>query len=285
MKNELILVDVSHQYGSINVLENISMTLRPGVYGLIGANGAGKTTLIKILTWTLKSTKGFVSYNNETIFSKDYRSIVGLMPQNQKGYDNFTGYQLLSYMATMKELNKDEYVENINQLIKMASMESFIHNKIKTYSGGMRQRLMLAQALLGNPQVVYLDEPTAGLDPGERINIRNYISQFAKDRIVIVATHVMQDIESIANEIILLKKGKIDYIGNISSILNSISKYVYEKEISVTEIDDYQSKYKISNIIQKDSKLIIKFISEDDLEENARLIQPTLDEVYLHYLV
>lgn len=285
MKNELKLVDVSHQYGSINVLENISITLRPGVYGLIGANGAGKTTLIKILTGTLKSTKGFVSFNNETIFSKDYRSIVGLMPQNQKGYDNFTGYQLLSYMATMKELNKDEYVENINQLIKMASMESFIHNKIKTYSGGMRQRLMLAQALLGNPQVVYLDEPTAGLDPGERINIRNYISQFAKDRIVIVATHVMQDIESIANEIILLKKGKIDYIGNISSILNSISKYVYEKEISVTEIDDYQSKYKISNIIQKDSKLIIKFISEDDLEKNARLIQPTLDEVYLHYLV
>lgn len=285
MKNELKLVDVSHQYGSINVLENISITLRPGVYGLIGANGAGKTTLIKILTGTLKSTKGFVSFNNETIFSKDYRSIVGLMPQNQKGYDNFTGYQLLSYMATMKELNKDEYVENINQLIKMASMESFIHNKIKTYSGGMRQRLMLAQALLGNPQVVYLDEPTAGLDPGERINIRNYISQFAKDRIVIVATHVMQDIESIANEIILLKKGKIDYIGNISSILTSISKYVYEKEISVTEIDDYQSKYKISNIIQKDSKLIIKFISEDDLEENARLIQPTLDEVYLHYLV
>ena len=285
MSAKLKLIGVSHQYGNNTVLDNISITLSPGVYGLIGANGAGKTTLIKILCGILKPSKGTVSYNDKSIISKDYRSIVGLMPQNQKGYDNFTGYQLLTYMAAMKEIDKEEAITNINQLIEMASMQSFIHSKIKTYSGGMRQRLMLAQALLGDPKVVYLDEPTAGLDPGERINIRNYISQFAKDRIIIVATHVMQDIESIAKEIILLKKGEIKYIGAISTILNSISGYVYEKEINISSVFEYQSKYKVSNIIQKDSKVIIKFISEEKMEENVRQVQPTLEEVYLHYLV
>lgn len=168
------------------------------------------------------------------------------MPQSQRGYDNFTGYQLLWYMASMKNLDKEKAETNIKQLIEMASMESFIHTKIKTYSGGMRQRLMLSQALLGDPKVVYLDEPTAGLDPSERIKIRNYISQFAKSRIVIIATHVMQDVESIANEIILIKDGAIEYFGSVPDILASLDNIVYKQEIDFFEIETYQKNIKLA---------------------------------------
>lgn len=175
--------------------------------------------------------------------------------------------------------------DNIDQLIAMTSMNDFIHDKIKTYSGGMRQRLMLSQSLLGDPKIVFLDEPTAGLDPNERIKIRNYISEFSKNRIVIIATHVMQDIESIAKEIILLKAGEIKYKGTIADILNSMNGLVYESEIDHREIKDYQSKYKVSNIIQKDATVIIKYITDIQTDEGAKLTQPSLEEVYLHYLV
>ena len=283
--NEIKISNISHSFGDNKVLSNINLTLKPGVYGFIGANGAGKTTLIRILCGLLKPSEGQILYNDETINNQKYRALVGLMPQSQRGYDNFTGYQLLWYMASMKNLDKEKAETNIKQLIEMASMESFIHTKIKTYSGGMRQRLMLSQALLGDPKVVYLDEPTAGLDPSERIKIRNYISQFAKSRIVIIATHVMQDVESIANEIILIKDGAIEYFGSVPDILASLDKIVYKQEIDFFEIETYQKKYKVSNIIQKEDKAIINYINDQQAEDDAVLIQPTLEEVYLYYLV
>ena len=283
--NEIKINNISHSFGDNKVLSNINLNLRSGVYGFIGANGAGKTTLIRILCGLLKPSEGQILYNDETINTQKYRALVGLMPQSQRGYDNFTGYQLLWYMASMKNLDKEKAETNIKQLIEMASMESFIHTKIKTYSGGMRQRLMLSQALLGDPKVVYLDEPTAGLDPSERIKIRNYISQFAKSRIVIIATHVMQDVESIANEIILIKDGAIEYFGSVPDILASLDKIVYKQEIDFFEIETYQKKYKVSNIIQKEDKAIINYINDQQAEDDAVLIQPTLEEVYLYYLV
>lgn len=285
MNSNLNVKSLFHNYGDNQVLSDIDITLSPGIYGLIGANGAGKTTMIKILTGLLKPSSGSVFYNDSSINSVDYRSIVGLMPQSQKGYDNFTGYQLLWYMATMKKIPKALAKDNIDQLISMTSMNDFIHDKIKTYSGGMRQRLMLSQSLLGDPKIVFLDEPTAGLDPNERIKIRNYISEFSKNRIVIIATHVMQDIESIAKEIILLKAGEIKYKGSIADILDSMNGLVYESEIDHREIKDYQSKYKVSNIIQKDAKVIIKYITDIQTDGGAKLTQPSLEEVYLHYLV
>lgn len=282
---EIKLLDISHKYGNHQALKDVNLVLNSGVYGFIGANGAGKTTLLRILCGIMDPSEGQVLYNDKPIYNQEYRSIVGLMPQNQKGYDNFTGYQFLWYMATMKNLSKNEAKDNIQRLIEMASMEGFIFNKIKTYSGGMRQRLMLAQALLGDPKVVFLDEPTAGLDPNERINIRNYISQFSKDRIIIIATHVMQDIESIANDIILIKSGEIKYFGSISTILASIENMVYEQEINFSEVKKYQQRYKVSSIIQKDERALINYLNNKEAEPGAIVIQPTLEEVYLHYLV
>lgn len=286
IKNQLSIINVSQKYPDTLALDNINLELKPGVYGLIGANGSGKTTLIKVVTGLIKPTTGEVFYNGESIVdNEDYRSLIGLMPQNQRGYDNFTGYQLLWYMATLKGLDKNEALRNIEELIEVTSQQDFIHNKIKTYSGGMRQRLMLAQSLLGDPKIIFLDEPTAGLDPNERINIRNYISEFAKDRIVIIATHVMQDVESISNNIILIKDGQLQYVGSASEILDSINGFIFEKEIEYSEIKQYQKIYKVSNIIRIQDKVLIRFIDKSMGVNGAVSITPTLEEVYLHYLV
>lgn len=276
--------NISKSYGSINVIDNISLNLEHGIYGLVGANGAGKTTLIKIISGLISSDKGSVLFKNK-IINKNllYRSSIGFMPQSTAGYDNFTGRQLLWYIASLKKIDRNLAKEQIDKLIEVTNLSKDIDKKIKEFSGGMRQRLMLIQALIGNPEVVFLDEPTAGLDPSERIKVRNYISQFSDNKIVIIATHVMQDIEAITDRVILLSKGKVKYEGSVESIIKSVEPFVYEKKLDEHLLIQYQQKYKVSTIIKKDGQILIRYISETKMGDNH--IQPTLEDVYLHYLV
>lgn len=285
--DELKVINISKKYGDKLALNNVSCTLRPGIYGLVGPNGAGKSTFINIISTIIKQTKGEILYSDKAILDlkKDYRILLGIMPQNQNGYENFSGYQFLLYIASLKGLEKNQAINEINELLEIVSLNKDIHRKIKTFSGGMRQRLMLVQALIGNPKIIILDEPTSGLDPFERIKIRNYISQFSKDKIVIIATHIMQDIESIADEIILIKDGSFVFNGSVDDALNSIRGKVYSKDIDAVELTKLQSKYKISNINKKLDGLHVRFISEDIIDWASPEENVNLEEVYLYYLV
>lgn len=284
MNNKITFNEISKSYKEVDALIDITIELQPGIYGLIGPNGAGKSTLIRLMATLDSPSFGTIKYNDVSILDiKDkYRSIIGLMPQEQKGYDHYSGISFMHYMAVLKGIDKKEAKVQINQLIKQVSLEKSIHRKLKTYSGGMKQRLMFAQALLGNPKIIILDEPTSGLDPFERIRLRNYISQIAQDKIIFIATHVMQDIESIADTVILLKDGRIVFNGGGEDLLRTISGKVFEERISVDKITEYHDKYKISKVFKFDDSYLIRYLDDTRNDGNQT---PNFEDAYLYYMV
>ena len=207
----LELQNISKYYGARQALDRVSLTLENGIYGLLGPNGAGKSTLMNIITGNLKPTSGIVLWDGKDTrdMGADYRSLLGYAPQQQGLYDTFTGIRFLSYMATLKGISKKEQKSEIQRVLDYVNLTEKAYRPIGTYSGGMKQRILVAQAILGDPHLVVLDEPTAGLDPKERVRIRENIRNISGDKIILVSTHVVSDIESIANEIILLREGKI----------------------------------------------------------------------------
>lgn len=202
---------INKSFGAKQALSNVSLVLEPGIYGLLGPNGAGKSTLMNILTDNLQPDNGEVLWKGKSIFrnNRDYRRILGYAPQQQGLYDSFTGRRFLSYMGALKEIKKSVAEEEIERVAALVNLTSRLDDKIKSYSGGMKQRLLVAQALLGKPELVILDEPTAGLDPKERVRVRETLHSLAEDKIILIATHVVSDVESIAREIIILQSGNI----------------------------------------------------------------------------
>lgn len=207
----LAIKNVTKQYGEKFALRNVSLTLTQGIYGLLGPNGAGKSTLMNIITDNLQPNSGSVSWNGQEIHSlkAEYRRLLGYAPQQQGLYDTFTGRRFLSYMGTLKEIQKKEMSLEIERVAAYVNLTDKLDSLIGTYSGGMKQRLLIAQAMMGNPKILILDEPTAGLDPKERVRIRQKIKELADGKIILVATHVVSDIQSIATEIIILKSGEV----------------------------------------------------------------------------
>ena len=207
----LELCDISKEYKEKKALDGVSLSLDNGIYGLLGPNGAGKSTLMNIITGNLQPTSGTVKWNGESPqrLGAAYRSILGYAPQQQGMYDTFSGQRFLSYMATLKGISKKDMPEEIERVLSYVNMTEHAHHPIGTYSGGMKQRILIAQAILGDPKLIVLDEPTAGLDPKERVRIRERISELAGEKIILVSTHVVSDIETIAKEILLIKAGRI----------------------------------------------------------------------------
>lgn len=207
----LELCDITKKYKDKLALAGVSLSLDNGIYGLLGPNGAGKSTLMNIITGNLQPTSGTVKWNGESLQSLGaaYRSLLGYAPQQQGMYDTFSGRRFLSYMATLKGISQKDMPEEIERVLSYVNMAEAANRPIGTYSGGMKQRILIAQSILGDPKLVILDEPTAGLDPKERVRIRERISELAGDKIMLVSTHVVSDIESIAKEIILIKSGTI----------------------------------------------------------------------------
>lgn len=216
----LELCNISKKYNEKIALKDVSLKLDNGIYGLLGPNGAGKSTLMNIITGNLEPTEGTIKWDGKEVkeLGSNYRSLLGYAPQQQGMYETFSGRRFLSYIATLKGISKSSMEDEINRVLLYVNMVEKSNQKIGTYSGGMKQRILIAQAIIGNPKLVILDEPTAGLDPKERVRIRERIAELSKDKIILVSTHVVSDIESIAKKIILIKTGEIIDYANVRSL-------------------------------------------------------------------
>lgn len=208
---ELIIDRVSKQYRNNIAVDRISVKMQRGVYGLLGVNGAGKTTLMRMICGILKPTSGKISFDGIEVSEEKFRSVLGYLPQDFGYYPEFTGMDFLLYMAALKGIGRPQAKRKANELLQLVSLQDVAKKKIKTYSGGMKQRLGIAQALLNQPKLLVLDEPTAGLDPKERVRFRNLISKLGTESIVLLSTHIVSDLEQIADEILMMKDGQLIY--------------------------------------------------------------------------
>ena len=222
---ELLIEHLTKKYGQKVALKDFSYTFTPGIYGILGANGAGKTTLMNLITDNVKRTGGSILWNGQEILKlgKDFRRLLGYMPQQQGMYADFSARAFLRYMASVKQLPRKEAGEQIEQLLSLVNLSEVAHKKLGGYSGGMRQRVLMCQALLGTPEILILDEPTAGLDPKERLRLRQYIADLAKDRIVFITTHIVSDIETVADDVLLMKEGQLLRHGSPRALMESIN--------------------------------------------------------------
>ena len=226
---ELIIDRISKQYKNHIAVDRVSAKLHQGVYGLLGANGAGKTTLMRMLTGILTPTSGTITFDGMDVTTEDYRGILGYLPQDFGYYPEFTAMDFLLYLAALKGIPKSQAKRRAKELLELVSLEDVSRKKIKTFSGGMKQRLGIAQALLNDPKLLILDEPTAGLDPKERVRFRNLIEQLGKDSIVLLSTHIVSDIEHIADEILLMRDGQLIFQGPWTEEKGDLERFYLEQ--------------------------------------------------------
>lgn len=274
------------EYGKKLALKDMNLVLEPGIYGLLGPNGAGKSTLMNILTDNIKRTSGEIEYGGESIFGlgKEFRKLVGYMPQQQGMYDDFTALRFLYYIASLKGLKKKEAKRQIEENLELVGLTNVSNSKLGSFSGGMRQRIMFAATMLGNPRVYLFDEPTAGLDPEERIKIRNYISKIAGDNIVLLATHIVSDVECIADKIILLKDGEIIKNESPYKLLEEVQPYVFEKKCDKSEIELLTQAYKKGTVRQGKDGLYFRVVGDNCPDGFIGIVgEANLEDVYLKY--
>ena len=283
---KLELDNITKNYKDNRALYNVNYIFHEGVYGLLGANGAGKSTLMRIICGIMKSTIGEVKVNGTNIMKLDekYRDLLGYLPQDFGYYPSFTANEFMMYMASLKGLNNNYSKKKISELLHIVGLDEVKNKKIKTFSGGMKQRLGIAQAVLNDPQILILDEPTSGLDPKERIHFRNLISGFAKDKIVLLSTHIVSDIESIADQIIVLKKGEIVVNGTPNVLIQQMLGKVWECLIPESELEYASQKYCIVNQHLQSQQVLLRIISEEKPDlEMSKAISPTLEDLYMFY--
>lgn len=230
IENVVLCVDnISKKYQSRTVVDHINLNLTTGVYGLLGANGAGKTTLMRMLCGILRPTEGHITLARQPVTSESYRAMLGYLPQDFGYYPDFTGREFLLYMAALKGLPKPQARQKSKELLELVGLAEQAHKKIRTYSGGMKQRLGIAQALLGEPKLLVLDEPTAGLDPKERVRFRDLIALAGKSSIVLLSTHIVSDVEHIADSILMMKDGKMIYQGKWEESRGDLEAFYLEQ--------------------------------------------------------
>ena len=292
---ELQLEHLSKTYGTVQALKDISYTFKPGIYGILGANGAGKSTMINLITDNVARDKGSaggsILYDGQDILKlgSRFRGIIGYMPQQQGFYEDFSPKAFLRYMAEIKGIKgkneKGQTVkEQIDELLEVVNLTGVAYKKIGGFSGGMKQRVLLAQALLGDPDILILEEPTAGLDPKERIAIRNYIAELSRNKIILFATHVVSDIECIADYVLLLKKGEIIAMGTPVELIEKMHGKVAEITCTLDEVGKLQEKYHIGNIRQRKNGIALRLVG-DELPDEAVMVDENIDleDVYLYY--
>lgn len=277
---KLKIKNICKSYKSKQVLNNVSFEFTPGIYGLLGPNGAGKTTLINIITGLLPCNSGLILPED---FKNEYQNSIGYLPQNQEYYPNFTGLEFLLYMIALKKYKCKNPREYAMRLLNDVNLSDVANKKIKTYSGGMKQRVGIAQALLGDPELLIFDEPTAGLDPEERIRFRNIISYLSSEKIVIISTHIVSDIAYTAKEILMLNKGNLILSGAQKDIVHTLDGQVWESFCREQDVLEQMKLFKVSNVSTVQDGCVLRIICNKQPTPNATPVPANLEDVCLHY--
>ena len=282
---ELSIDRLTKHYKNKIAVDCVSAALKPGVYGLLGANGAGKTTLMRMLCAILDSTSGEVFLNGKDIIEMgaDYRNVLGYLPQDFGYYPGYTAMEFLMYISALKGIPKNIAKKRAVELLEEVGLDNVANKKVKTFSGGMKQRVGIAQALLNNPEILILDEPTAGLDPKERVRFRNLLSDYAEDRIVILSTHIVSDIEAIADEVLLMKKGKFVLQGSVPDLIKKAEGKVWELTVPQEDARKWQAKSTVANLRHEGGQVVLRIISDDKPSEMAVPCEAALEDLYLYY--
>ncbi|MFD1356873.1 ABC transporter ATP-binding protein [Fictibacillus halophilus] len=282
---KLTIENITKIFKDKNALNDINLELTTGVYGILGANGSGKTTLMRILASVMKPSSGRVLLNGQDIaeMNEKYRELIGYLPQHVGYYKNFTAKKFLKYIAALKGLPKDETNEKVEEVLELVGLSDHHRKKIGGFSGGMKRRIGIAQALLNDPKILIVDEPTAGLDPKERIRFRNLLSKISTNRIVLLSTHIVSDIEFIAKEVLILKEGQLVKKETPQTLLKGIEDKVWTLVIEEKDVPRFQSEYKVGNIARIDDKFQLRILSDDQPQQNAQHDVPNLEDLYLYY--
>lgn len=283
--HELCLMNVQKKYREKEAVGDFSATFTNGVYGLLGENGAGKTTLMRLICGILQPTNGTITYDNVDIsaMGADYRRLLGYLPQDFGYYGEFTAVRFLNYMSALKALPGDYAGDRIEELLELVDLKEVINKKLKTYSGGMLRRLGIAQALLNDAKILILDEPTAGLDPKERVRFRNIISSLSKNRIVLLSTHIVSDIEYIADRILIMKNGKLICQGAENELMTDVTGYVWKCVVPECEVKKLNERYVVSNLRNTHENVEMRIISGIQPMEKAEIAEVTLEDAYLYH--
>lgn len=284
--HELAAENLSKNFKDKKAVREVSFKLSHGVYGLLGENGAGKTTLMRMICGILKESDGRVLCDGVEIerMGADYRRLLGYLPQDFGFYPDYTAERFLLYMAALKALPADYAKQRVEELLELVSLTDVRKKKLKSFSGGMLKRVGIAQALLNNPEILVLDEPTSGLDPKERVRFRNIISSLSKDRIVLLSTHIVSDIEYIADQIIMMKQGSVVAQGTVEEIVRPALSCVWECSVQGNEADAMNLNYVISNLKNEGNFVKLRIVSREKPLETAYNVEPALEDAYLYYL-
>lgn len=282
---ELKIKGLTKDFKDFRAVDHVSCSMGQGVYGLLGVNGAGKTTLMRMICTLLKPTEGSVTWNGKDIFKMDasYRKVLGYLPQDFGFYPDFTVQDYMMYISSIKGLRPMTAKKRTETLLDQVGLRKMKKRKMRNLSGGMQRRVGIAQAMLNDPQILILDEPTAGLDPNERIRFRNLISELAEDRLVLLSTHIVSDVEFIANDILLMKDGKFFMNGTAEEIVSSMDQAVWSCTVPRKEADRYLSKYLVSNVKTVPGGAELRILAKGSPAEGAVMEEATLEDAFLLY--
>ncbi|QNM06439.1 ABC transporter ATP-binding protein [Qiania dongpingensis] len=282
---EISIEHLNQYYGKKQALRDVNLTISSGMFGLLGKNGAGKTTLMKVLSTLLKKSEGTVKVCGVPVeHAKEVRSMVGYLPQDFSMYGSMSAYEAMDYLGALSGLSKQERKERILPLLEKVNLDAQVKTKVKAMSGGMRRRLGIAQAILHDPKVLIVDEPTAGLDPEERVRFRNLLCETAQDRIVILSTHIVGDVEATCEHIGILDEGELIFNGTVGQLLSMTEGRVYSAEISKLELPKVQSMYPVTSMLAVGGSVTVRFISDVPPVFPAKLCRAGVEDAYLYLM-